>query len=134
MTLVEVLVAMAIAFAVLGTLTYGYIQAYRLTDVTTLQAAGQRLVVQRLDTVRQSSWRYVGTTNELNQLTNFAGTLMLPLELPLLTPQPFMARLVTQVDGLGTNPPLQRIRVTCIWTNTNGQAYTNQVATLRAPD
>lgn len=134
MTLVEVLVAMGIAFAVLGTLTYGYIQAYRMTDASTLQSAAHRLAVDRLDTVRLADWRNFGATNEVNELPLFQGTVMAELELPLLTTNRVWAALTTDVQDLGTNPPLFRIEVTCVWTNLSGQFFTNVLTTLRAPD
>ena len=134
MTLVELLVAMGIAFAVLGTMTYGYIQAYRVTDSATLQAAAHRMAVDRLDTVRLATWRHHGTTNEVNELPSFQNTILAGLELPLLTTNRVIAAVTTEVTDLGTNPPLFRIHVTCVWTNLNGQVFTNALTTLRAPD
>jgi hypothetical protein len=132
--LVELLVALGIALAALGTITYGYIQAYRMTDLSTLDAAAQRLAVERLEQVRSAEWKlYSGGGN---QLTNFHGTISAPLDLPLLTSTPITATLITEVQtvGLTNDPPLQRIRVQCVWTNLDGQFRTNEVATLRGPD
>lgn len=134
MTLVELLVAMGIAFAVLGTLTYGYIQAYRLTDSATLQAAAHRLAADRLGTVRLATWRHHGTADEVNDLPLFNGTILAELELPLLTTNVVMAAVTTEATDLGANPPLFRIHVECVWTNLNGQVFTNTLTTLRAPD
>jgi type II secretory pathway pseudopilin PulG len=134
MTLVELLVAIGIAFAVLGSLVYGYIQAYRVTDSATLQSAAHRLVVDRLDTVRLATWRNHGTTNEVNELPRFGNTMVSELELPLLTTNRVLASLTTEVQSLGANPPLFRIQVVCVWTNLSGQVFTNSLTTLRAPD
>jgi len=135
-TLVELLVAMSIALAALGTITYGYIQSYRMTDSSTLQGAAQRLADERLEQVRSAEWKYYSTGE--NMLTNFQGVVNTTLDLPLLAGSSVAASLTTQVI-LVTNsspnpPPLYLIRVVCVWTNLNGEVATNESWTLRGPD
>jgi prepilin-type N-terminal cleavage/methylation domain-containing protein len=134
-TLVELLVAVSIALAALGTITYGYIQSYRMTDTSTLQAAAQRLAVERLEQVRSAEWKFYSVG--INNLTNYhdpTNPINAPLDLPLLTSTPVMAEVTTEVQEVSTNPPLYSIRVSCVWTNRDGLPITNEVSTLRGPD
>jgi len=132
-TLIELLVAMGIAFTVLAGLAFGYIQAYRITDSSLLQAAAQRLATDRLEMVRLGRWQHYGA-QPTNQLSSYVGTTVTSLQVPSVTSSQILASVVTQVSSLGANPPLTLIQVQCIWTDPNGFNYTSEVATVRAPD
>ena len=107
-----------------------------MTDTSTLQAAAQRLAVERLEQVRSAEWKFF--SGGINNLTNYdsssTGPINAPLDLPLLTSTPVMAAVTTEVQEVSTNPPLYRIRVLCVWTNRDGLPITNEVSTLRGPD
>lgn len=132
-TLIELLVAMGIAFTVLGTLAFGYIQSYRITDSAMLQEAAQQLAVDRLEQVRSAEWVAYGTS-QTNKLPWFEGQMKMQLEVPSVSTNKIDAWVTTAVTWVGNNPPLQRIDVVCLWTNLDGQVYTNAVSTLRAPN
>lgn len=131
-TLIELVMAMGIAFTVLAALAFGYMQAYRISDSALLQAEAQRLACDRLETVLAASWRYYGA-QPTNQLTDFVGEYPQSFQVPSVTSSQIVARVVTQI-ATTDNPPLAEVRVQCIWTSPNGFVYTNEVATLRAPD
>jgi hypothetical protein len=104
-----------------------------MTDSATLNAAAQRLAVERLEQVRSAEWQYY--SGGVNRLTNFQGVIASQLVLPLLTnTPPITANVFTDVQSISTNPPVQLIRVRCVWTSLEGQTITNEVSTLRGPD
>jgi hypothetical protein len=105
-----------------------------MTDSAVLQAAAQRLAVNRLETVRNAKWQYYGNqpTNQLLMFSSTNSGVALPAAAVTLITVP--ADVITDVTMLSTNPPLARIRVGCVWTSPDGFVYTNEITTVRAPD
>jgi prepilin-type N-terminal cleavage/methylation domain-containing protein len=135
-TLIELLIAMGIALTVLAGLSFGFMQAYRINDSAMLQAAADRLVVDRMAMVRSAEWRHYGS-QPTNRMLDFVGMTLTNLVVPSVSSVDVTAKVVTEVTavpGLDTNVPIFQLRVACVWTGPNGFSYTNEQVTLRGPN
>ena len=148
-TLVEVLMSVVILTMVFAGVIYGYVQANRCAEWSSMSLAAQSLASQGMEQARAAQWNsqewplptnscatdqlwvsnYVGAT----WTTNFTGS-NYAMDIPA-TGAPFYATNVITITTIQITPPLRMIRSDCIWKfPSTGKIFTNTDITYRAPD
>lgn len=133
-TLIESLIASSIAALMFGGIVYGYIQTGRNAEWSAYSFAAQSMALQRLEQTRACKWDPESTPS-VDELvsTNFPLVVSI-LDVPMSGSNYVYATNITTISTISTVPPLRMIQVETIWGFINGRAYTNSIATYRAPD
>jgi len=135
-TLAEVAVAMAITAMSMAGVVAGYIFATRQAEWSALSLAAQALATQRLEQTRAAQWepRLSPPLDEL-VMANFPTVPTNRLDMPISGTNITYATNFTTITDLKpvVGYPLKMIRVDCVW-SFRQRAYTNTIATYRAPD
>lgn len=134
MTLMEVMVAMAIAGVTIGGIVSGYIFCTAAAERAALTLAASSRASERLEETRSAKWDISGwpPVDELVS-TNFPEkevTLDMSGDRSVL----LNATLRTYITQISVDPPLKSIRVDCIWKFKGSLTTTNSIETCRAPD
>lgn len=134
-SLIETVIALAIAAMVIGGLITGFVQSARQAESSAYILAAQAQASQGLEQVRAAKWDPTGSTGAVDQVvsTNFPVAIQI-LDVPGSGARPVYSTNITTISTVSTNPLLKMIRVDCVWTFLNGQLYTNSMFTYRAPD
>jgi type II secretory pathway pseudopilin PulG len=153
-SLMEILVAFLIFGMTIGGLIYGYVQANRMAEFSSMSLAAQSLAEQGLEQARSAEWdtqmwpitNGPGTGDEMTLLNNAGqSTGQDPtshinysqsdfLDIPSTGGQIFVTDYIS-VTNISVNPPLRQIRSDVVWTlPLSGRQYTNTIITQRAPD
>lgn len=134
MTLVEVIVAMAVAGLVVGGMIGGYLFCIISAEKSALSLAANAQALERLEETRAGKWD-TASYPPVDQLvaTNFPAQVVLLDRAGSRVAATYATNLV-EITQISTNPPLKRIRVDCIWSFHGGQRITNTIETCRAPD
>ena len=137
MTLVEVVVALAIASLMVLSLVGGYIYSTVCAEKAGLSLAANTRALERLEDTHAAIWNVSGwpVVDQL-EATNF------PAELVILDRSGQGAGITygtnyTTITQVSLAPQLRRVRVDCVWQFQAGQfstLLTNTVETLRGPD
>jgi len=137
MTLVEVVVALAIASLTVLSLVGGYIFTTMSAEKGGLSLAANARALERLEDTRGARWD-VSSWPVVDELwaTNFPTETVI-LDLSGEGAGATYATNFTTITQISTSPPLRRIRVDCVWQFRNRQfaaLFTNTVETCRGPD
>lgn len=144
----EVLLAFAVLSLVFAGLIYGYIQANRMSEWSSMSLAAQAFAAQGAEQARAADWRPrdwpptngPGTMDELKAPTNYPRSDFMDIPMqgaPTSTNANFwVTNVITVTDVFANrNPQLRQIRCDCIWTfPLTGLLQTNTVILLRSPD
>jgi prepilin-type N-terminal cleavage/methylation domain-containing protein len=146
-TLVEIMVAFFVFGLVTSGVIYGYVQVNRMSEWAAISLAAESYASQGAEQVRAADWRPhdypaatgYGTMDELPAPTNFPpATYILDIPIkgsPSASDFAFFVTNYVTISNIQANPPLRQIRSDAVWTfYLTGQAYTNTVILLRAPD
>ena len=134
MTLIEVVIALAIA--ALGTVAIitGYLFTVTSAEKSALSLAANSRAMERIEEVRAAQWdtSLFPAADELSA-TNF------PDEVVILDASGASAAVTygtnhVIISDISSSPPLRRIRVDCTWRFYKGNVFTNTIETCRAPD
>jgi prepilin-type N-terminal cleavage/methylation domain-containing protein len=134
MTLIEVVVALFVTSLAIGGIVQGYRYATNSAYKAAIFQAATARAMERIEEARSANWSLAAPNQvDLIVATNFPPE---PVTLDLSGSGALATRamLRTEIFQISTNPPLKRIRVSCIWTNLGNQIITNSIETLRAPD
>ncbi len=134
MTLVEVLIALAIAGLAMAAIVTGYLCAASAAEKSGLSLAANASATRRLEESRCARW-VISTwpiTDEVVS-TNFPDTVV-KLDLSGSGSGITYATNHLIISQISTNPPLKRVRVDCTWAFKGTRLFTNSVETCRAPD
>lgn len=133
-TLVEVVIASAIAAVSVGTTLYGYVIAMERAEWSAYSLAAQSLATQRLEQCRACKWDPLAFPPE-DELTvaNFPTEVAI-LDIPISGTNVVYATNYTKILNVSGTPPLRMIRVDCVWNFLGRRNYTNSIATYRSPD
>jgi prepilin-type N-terminal cleavage/methylation domain-containing protein len=134
-TLIEVLIAFLIFGMVSSGIIYGYIQANRMSEWSSMSLGAQSYALQGLEQARAAKWDtqvwpqtngdYLGQTQYSQVDTNDVPT----------TGAPLLITNYISITNIWTSPPLKQIRSDVVWRfPLTGRLFTNTVITLRAPD
>jgi len=144
-TLVEVVVAICIFVMVISGVIYGYVQANRMAEWSSMSFAAQSYSSQGAEQARAADWRPrdwpptngPGTMDELPP-TNYTTVDIMDIPAkgqPGSSNSMFWVTNYISVTNVSDNPALRQIRSDCVWTfPVTGKRYTNTVILLRAPD
>lgn len=144
-TLIEVLIAFIIFTITISGLIYGYVQANRMAEWSSMSLAAQSYAQQGMEQMRSAQWNSQvfpvtngpGTQDELPMVngiyqTNEVNTMDVPTTGASIPVTNFIT--VTTVTN-NAFTALRQIRSDVIWTMPlNGKVCTNTAITLRAPD
>jgi type II secretory pathway pseudopilin PulG len=151
-TLVEVLMAFALLGLVMSGLTYGYVQANRMAEFSSMSLAAQSYASQGAEQARAADWRPrdpstnvfgPNTPDELNAPTNYVNSGMnYILDVPIKgdpSTNDFAFFVTNYVSVSNVNPQtsvyLREIRSLAVWRfPLTGQIYTNTVILQRGAD
>jgi type II secretory pathway pseudopilin PulG len=137
MTLVEVVVALALAGLTVAGLVGGYFCSTVSAERSGLSLAANSRALERLEDTHGARWDTSSwpVVDELSQ-TNFPAKQVI-LDLSGEGPGTTYATNYTTISQISTSPQLRRIRVDCVWQFRNRQfssLFTNTVETCRGPD
>lgn len=137
MTLVEVVVALAVASLMVVGLMGGYISSTVAAQKASLSLAANTRAIERLEDTHGARWNVSGwpVVDEL-VATNFPAKVVV-LDLSGQGAGITYGTNYTTITQVSLSPPLRRVRVDCVWRFQSGQfsgVHTNTVETLRGPD
>ena len=155
-SLVEILIAFLLFGMSVSGLIYGYVQANRMAELSSMSLAAQSLAQQGMEQARSAEWdsqQYPitngpGTSDEIH-LYNNAGVATNQdvtshtnylqsdfLDVPSTGALIWITNYITVTNvSLNANVQLRQIRSDVVWTlPMDGKSYTNSVVTQRAPD
>lgn len=148
-TLIETLVSFLVFTMSVAGLIYGYVQADRMAEWSSMSLAAQSYAAQGLEQMRSAQWnsqqypptngpgtedelplRPTGTATNGCYSTNEVDTLDVPSSGSLI----YVTNYIT-VTNISTITPLRQIRSDVVWRfPLDNRLCTNTVITLRAPD
>ena len=147
-TLIEILVSFVILSLVMAGIIYGYVQANRMAEWSSMSLAAQSFASQGAEQARAAKWEayqsnpvlgpVAGSTDELPPWTNYLQTNYLDVPIkgsPSATDFAFWVTNIISISNVSADPPLRQIRSDAVWTFfATGVIYTNEVVLLRGPD
>jgi type II secretory pathway pseudopilin PulG len=133
-TLIEVVIALAIAGLMVAGVVTGYIYCTAATIKAELVQAANARAMQRIEETHSARWD-TSVWPILDQLvaTNFPDQAV-SLDMPGSGEGGTAATLQTTISQISISPPIRRIRVDCIWQYKGVELMTNTIETIRAPD
>lgn len=132
MTLIEVLIALAIAGLGVGAIISGYMFTVTSAERNALSLAANARAMQRVEEIRAAQWDTSLSIDQLS-ITNFSDELV-TLDTSGTSGVVTYATNHVLISDISTFPPLRRIRVDCTWKFYDGRVMTNTIETCRAPD
>jgi prepilin-type N-terminal cleavage/methylation domain-containing protein len=134
MTLIEVVIALAIAGLGTVAIISGYLFAVTSTEKSALSLAANSRAIERIEKIRAAQWdtSLFPPADELTS-TNFPDELVI-LDVSGTSGAVTYATNRVVISDISTTPPLRRIRVDCTWRFYNGKVFTNTIETCRAAD
>ena len=138
-TLIEVLISFAVLSLVVAGIIYGYAQANRFAEWSSMSLAAQSYALQGLEQLRAAKWDLLANPAVDDWPVPPGGTTNLApqadiMDIPV-SGAPFYVTNNIKLIQLSTSPQLREVWSQCIWTfPRTGQLYTNIVITYRAPD
>ena len=140
-SLAETLIAFGVLGMVFAGLLYGYVQANRIAEWSSMSLAAQSYASQGTEQARAAHWSCSDSTIDDLPPTNytFLGFMDVPAKGNLLDASNNLIYNLTNivtVSNYGSgNPPLRLIRTDCHWTfPLTGKLFTNTVILIRAAD
>lgn len=133
-TLVEVLVALALLGMVMAGVIYGYAQANKFAEWSSMSLAAQSYALQGLEQVRSAKWDLwaIPSVDVMPAPTNYTESDI--MDVPVSGAPFYVTNYITLIQ-ISTTPQLREVWSQCVWTfPRTGQIYTNTVITYRAPD
>ncbi|HKQ36530.1 MAG TPA: prepilin-type N-terminal cleavage/methylation domain-containing protein [Verrucomicrobiae bacterium] len=131
-TLVEMVVAMAIAGITVAGVASGFVQVFFQGQSSAYSLAAHSLAMRGLEQARAAKWDPAGK-DELGSNTNWPPQFEI-LDLPMSGNNITYGTNRVSVTTISTKPPLRQIKVECTWSFLNRRVFTNSIVTYRAPD
>jgi len=134
MTLIEVVVALALAGLIVAGIVSGYIFCLNASEKGALTMAANSRALERIEQTRSAQWD-TSVSPAVDQLVgaNFPDITVV-LDQSGTTTNITAATVRTEITQLSSAPPLRRVRVDCIWQFRGVERVTNSIETYRAPD
>jgi prepilin-type N-terminal cleavage/methylation domain-containing protein len=137
MTLVEVVVALAIAGLMMGGIVTGYIYCATSAIKAELAQAANAKAMQRIEEARSVPWNTSSSViGDQLVATNFPDEVV-TLDMPGTNTTGTSATIQTTITPISPTPfapPMKTIHVDCIWQFRGAEWVTNSVETIRAAD
>jgi prepilin-type N-terminal cleavage/methylation domain-containing protein len=142
-TLIEVLISAAIMAMTAAGIVYGYAQANRFAEWSSMSLAAQSYALQGLEQVRSAKWDFwtypvtdlipVLPPNVVGAVTNFSPQPDI-MDVPV-SGAPYYVTNYISLKQISLSPQLREVKSQCVWIfPRTGQIFTNTVITYRAPD
>ncbi|MBI3880761.1 MAG: hypothetical protein HY301_11975 [Verrucomicrobia bacterium] len=136
-TFVEVLICLWIVTLIFTGILYAYVQSARRAEWSAYSLAAQAFGMMRMEQIRSCKWD-LQAVPQVDQLTTayFPATNGV-LDMPIAGTNGVVATNFTYITVIGTNPPLKKIQVDCVWTYAAMRpwtVFTNTIITYRATD
>ncbi len=134
MTLIEVVIALAIAALTVAGIVAGYIYCTAAAVKAELVQAASARAMERIEEARSVKWD-TSVWPIVDQLvaTNFPDKVV-SLDMPGSGSGGTSATIKTTIFQISLTPPIKGIRVDCIWQFRGAELITNTFETIRAPD
>jgi len=132
-SLVELVIAMAIAVVTIGGSVKGYILTARKAEWSAYSLAAHSMALQRIEQTRAAKWDPSAWPAIDRVLQGNFPAQTNVLDVPIAGTNIVYGRVYTTVTNIAAYPPLKMVRVDCIWPFQQGM-FTNTVITYRAPD
>lgn len=126
--------------AVFSGLIYGYVQANRMAEWSSMSLAAESYATQGAEQVRSANWspRAYPPIDQSGCPTNYVFWDIMDVPIkgsPTNTDFSFFVTNYVSVTNYSINPPIRLIRSDCKWTfPLTGQVYSNSVILMRAGD
>lgn len=156
-TLIEILISFLVFTLSIAGLIYGYVQANRMAEWSSMSLAAQSYAAQGLEQMRSAQWNYEqypptngpGTDDELPMVTaagvwsgtdptsHYSTNQVDTLDVPTSGSPIYVTNYITVTNVFANNntTPLRLIRSDAVWSfPLDGRLCTNTAITLRAPD
>ncbi|MBI5385758.1 MAG: prepilin-type N-terminal cleavage/methylation domain-containing protein [Verrucomicrobia bacterium] len=133
-TLVEVVIALALAAIFITATVAGYIQSHRQAEWAAYSLAANSLAMQELERTRAAKWdpqAYPPVDQVVS--SNFPDRVEV-LDIPLNGTNIVYGTNHTTITTISVTPGLKMIRTDCRWSFPKRGLFTNSVFTYRAPD
>ena len=142
-TMIEVLISAAIMAMIAAGVVYGYAQANRFAEWSSMSLAAQSYALQGLEQVRSAKWDLWAQLSDPNRdvislpsvvgaTTNFTQSDI--MDVPVSGAPLYVTNYIKLIQ-ISTSPELREVWSQCVWTfPRTGQKFTNTVITYRAPD
>jgi type II secretory pathway pseudopilin PulG len=134
LTLVEAVLALAIAALTISGVATGYVFAAQQMEQAACSAAAESLALQRLEQARAAKWDALANPPVDELITSNFPVVIAALDLPVPRDQAHYATNTTTITTVSEDPPLKRIRVDCVWSFLSRGPFTNTVTLCRASD
>jgi prepilin-type N-terminal cleavage/methylation domain-containing protein len=133
-TMVEMIVAMAIAGITVAGVASGFMQMFVQGQSSAYSLAAHSQALRGIEQARAAKWDpdAFPISDELGGNTNWMTVDI--LDLPMTGNNITYATNRIFVSTISTRPPLRQIRVECTWNFMNRRTFTNTITTYRAPD
>ena len=138
-TLIEVLISAAIMAMTAAGIVYGYAQANRFAEWSSMSLAAQSYALQGLEQLRAAKWDLQANPAVDEWPVASGQTTNLPpqqdiMDIPV-SGAPFYVTNYIKLIQISTTPQLREVWSQCVWVfPRTGQLFTNTVITYRAPD
>jgi prepilin-type N-terminal cleavage/methylation domain-containing protein len=133
-TLVEVVMAVAIAALLMGGLIAGYTISMRRAEWSAYSLAAQALAIQKIEQTRAAAWDLEAYPVRVDLVaSNFPPDVQI-LDVPISGNNIAYATNYTTILDVAGPAPLKYVQVDCVWQFTGGRVFTNSIASYRAPD
>lgn len=133
MTLVEVVIALALAGMTVAGIVSGYVYCTTSAVKAELAQAANGEAMERLEQARSAQWNTSYPTVDYLVASNFPDE-MVSLDLPGTNTGGTSATIRTTIAQISVTPPTRAIHVDCIWQFRGSTWVTNSIETIRSPD
>lgn len=130
-TMVEMIIAMAIAGITVAGVASGFMQMLLQGQSSAYSLAAHSQAMRGLEQARAAKWDPAGK-DDVGGDTNWMQIEI--LDLPMSGNNITYATNHVYVSTISTRPPLRQIKVECTWNFMNRRVFTNSIVTYRAPD
>ena len=137
MTLAEVVVALAVAGLLVGSLVGGYIYSTVSAEKASLSLAANTRALERLEDTHAAIWNVSGWPVVDQLVASNFPVKVVTIDLSGQGPGVTYGTNYTTITQVSLAPQLRRVRVDCVWAFQSGKfssLFTNTVETLRGPD
>jgi len=141
-SLIELLISIVILSTVMAGIIFGYAQANRMAEWSSMSLAAQSYALQGLEQVRSAKWDlWANPTIDLIQPQPpgvIGGTISFTqsdiMDIPTKGGVFYVTNYITATQ-LSLSPQLREVQSSCVWVfPRTKQLFTNTVITYRAPD
>ena len=134
LTLVETVVALAIAGIVIAATVGGFVSLLRTTESVSYSLGANALAVQGYEQTRAATWDAIAFPNVDEVVGSNFPPMLYTIDRSRSGTNASFATNYTTITTLSTNPLLKIVRVDCVYRFVNGKVFTNSIVSYRATE